>query len=94
MDDFQKELIAGLEEKQDFHLHDEDDYGAGKYYAFDEAICLTKQLIRKHNNIFCKWTKTQFKTFTNCGKEIDYSSFKYDEYNFCPYCGRKINVIV
>ena len=42
---------------------------------------------------FCEWIETIFLTFTDCGKSFDNSKLYYDEYVFCPYCGKKIKAV-
>lgn len=45
-----EKIIEKLEEKQDIFLHDDSDYGEGKYNAFDEAIEIVKQEAEQYNN--------------------------------------------
>ena len=47
---FIEKLITELEKEQDNYLHDESDYGEGKYNAYGEQITKIKRLAEEYNN--------------------------------------------
>ena len=50
MNKFVEELKKKLEEHEDLYVHDDSDYGEGKYNAFQEVKKIVNQLTEEYNN--------------------------------------------
>lgn len=93
MKEFVGKLIKQLEERiQDNNGWEDDEFFGGQSNAFEWTISVIKKLEEEYSNDFCEWKIKSWGLFpinTSCENSLDVNY----NYEFCPYCGKKIKVV-
>ena len=93
MKEFVEELIKQLEERiQENNGWEDDEFFGGQSNAFEWTISVINKLSEEYDNDFCEWKTNSWGLFpikTSCENSLDVNY----NYEFCPYCGKKIKII-
>ena len=91
MKEFIEKLIGRLEEeKKQAQCEGSLSFAMG----FKVAILIVNELAEEYNNDFCEWKpyKSEFYSYKSKCNAL-FPRKCGDEYEFCPYCGKKIKVV-
>jgi hypothetical protein len=100
LNEFIEKLIKLLkDEERDYRMcwkykgENEEDWQCMK--AMQKAIGIVEQLAEEHSNDFCEWSKTNVGGMKLIREPHRMYLFKErdDEWEYCPYCGKKIKVV-
>ena len=89
MKEFIDKLIERLEEEKNEAV------ASNVRWAYSKTISIVNELAEEYNNDFCEWKPHhRFEGFVRAGCRP--TSLKLEhatvEFEFCPYCGKKIKV--
>ena len=96
MNEFIEKLIGRLEEQKS----DLTNWAEDKAFeiGIQTAISIVNQLAEEYNNDVCEWKQHEREIdvyFTECGQAHIFVDGNPEEnnYEYCPYCGKKIEVV-